>query len=345
MIRKYICIVPFPNVDAFKVNDIIEIEKLEGGDYVIDGAIRTDRESVYKHFKIAPHLPNFVHAPFSHSKMETWVSCPKKFEWNYIIKPPRTEVPSPILEKGTLFHGILEFDMVNKLDEFELPDTFKALSKKDAESIIGQALDFAETSANYLWIKTLKGIKIPEQEMFLGPDLTPVETLDVALVRGFIDLLIYDEESGACYIFDWKTGGKSKEDLKKWPKPKDQLELYAIWANQALGATYIETAFVYVEHDHMAKYVFEEKDIKILKNKFKDKINNIENDKKFEKNLSQLCAWCDFRESCLGIDNTRDPRTITKDEIMAAGKGLPKENKSNNKNASFLNKIRSKAQS
>lgn len=342
MTRKYVCIEPFPGVDAFGKNDIIEIEKLEDGNYVIDGAIQTDRETVYKHFKIV-HLPGFTYAPYSHSKMETWVSCPKKFEWNYIIKPPRTEVPSPILEKGTLFHAVLEFDMVDKLDEFDIPDKFKALTKKDAEEIIGQALTFADESDIYNWIKGLAGKKVPEQEMFLGPKLEPVETLEESLIRGFIDLMIYDEESKACYIFDWKTGGKSKEDLKKWPKPKDQLELYAIWANQVFGAEHIETAFVYVEHDHMAKYVFESSDIPTLKKKFKDKINNIENDNKFEKNLSQLCAWCDFKEGCIGIDALRDPRSITKEEIMEAAKGTPKENKKSHKNTAFLNKIKARA--
>lgn len=343
MIRKYVCIEPFPNVNTFGINDIVEIEKLEDGNYVIDGAIGSDREHVYKHFKLAPHLPGFRFAPFSHSKMETWTQCPKKFEWNYIIKPPRVECPNPVLEKGTLFHGILEFDINNNLESFELPDTFKALKPEDASIIIDQALNFIETSHTYNWIKNLKGLKIPEQEIFLGHNLKPVETLEQSLIRGFIDLLIFDETTNSCYIFDWKTGGKSKDDLKKWPKPKEQLELYAIWANQALGAEYIETAFIYVEHDHMAKYIFEKDDISSLKNKFKNKINNIEIDNTFKRNLSQLCAWCDFKEICIGIDSTRDPRSITKDEIMNAGKpNAVKTNKVHGKNTAFLDKLKSR---
>lgn len=341
MIRKYKCIEDFPNTDAFKVGDILEIEKLADGSYVIDEAIKTDRETVYKHFRIV-NVPGFEYAPYSHSKIDSWASCPKKFQFNYIINPPRIEVPNPVLEKGTLFHGILEFDMVDKLDKFELPDTFKALNKNDAEVIIGQALAFTEESEIYAWIKSLPGTKVSEQEIFLGVDLEPVDSMDKALIRGFIDLIIVDEKTKSCYIFDWKTGGKSKADLKKWPKPKDQLELYAVWANQKYGVDYIETAFVYVEHDHMAKYVFESKDIPALKAKFKTKINTIETDKIFQKNLTQLCAWCDFKEPCLGIDALRNPREITKDEIMQAGKGTPKENKHNHKNTAFLNKIRQK---
>ena len=338
MIRKYRCIKPFPNT-TMKVGDVFEIEKIDDK-YIIDGAISTNRELVYKHFEIAK-LKGWTYSPYSYSKMETWSSCPKKFEYNYIIRPPRESVPNPILEKGTLFHAILEFDMVDNLEGFDIPDNFKALSKEDAGNIITQALDFSENSSIYQWIKSLEGIKVPEQEMFLGPNLTPVDCLEDSLIRGFIDLIIWDEETRSCYIFDWKTGGKSKEALKKWPKSRDQLELYAIWAHETYGAEYIESAFVYVEHDHMAKYVFAAKDIPILKKKFKAKINSIETDNKFDKTLTQLCAWCDFKELCLGLPADKNPREITKDEIFAAAKGAPKKNRSNSKNASFLNKIRS----
>jgi len=333
---KYECIKEFPGLSCIP-GDIIDIQKNDKG-YLIDGACLTDSETTYKHFK-KKKIPGYNHAPFSHSKMETWIGCPKKFEYNYIIRPPRIAGPNPILEKGTLFHAVLEFDMVDNLEGFDIPDNFSALSKSDCSDIITQALDFAETSEIYQWIKGLDGDKVPEQEMFLGAELEPVETLEDSLIRGFIDLIIWDEKTESCYIFDWKTGGKSKEALEKWPKSRDQLELYAIWANQVFGAKYIETAFVYVEHNHMAKYVFEDKDIISLKKKFKTKINNIESDITFNKNLTQLCAWCDFRELCLGLSIDKNPRDITKDEIFSAGRTL-KKNKTNTKNSNFLNKLK-----
>lgn len=335
---KYECIKEFPPTGSV-TGDFIDIVKQPNGEYLIDDVGLMDAETVYTHFK-KYRLPGFKYSPYSHSKMESWSSCPKKFEFNYIIKPPRTYAPSPILEKGTLFHAILEFDMVDKLEQFDIPDKFDALTKEDAGKIIEQALEFSETSEIYSWIKSLPGEKVPEQEMFLGAKLEPVKTLEESLIRGFIDLIIWDEETKSCYIFDWKTGGKSKEALKKWPKPKEQLELYSIWANQVFGAEHIETAFVYVEHNHMAKYEFNSKDIPILKKKFLNKINSIENDTKFEKTLSQLCAWCDFKELCLGIPADKDPRSITKDEIFEAGRKRTRTNKSNSKNTAFLNKIK-----
>lgn len=338
---KYECILDFPPTGT-KVGDIINIEKTDKG-YIIDDAGVMDADVTYKHFK-KRKIPGFQYAPFSHSKMESWASCPKKFEYNYIIRPPRVSVPNPILEKGTLFHAVLEFDMVDNLEGFDIPDNFKALSKEDCGNIITQALDFSETSEIYQWIKGLNGIKVPEQEMFLGADLEPVDCLEDSLIRGFIDLIIWDEETSSCYIFDWKTGGKSKDALQKWPKPKDQLELYAIWANQIYGAEYIESAFVYVEHNHMAKYVFESKDIPTLKKKFKTKINSIESDKKFDKTLTTLCLWCDFKELCLEIPADSDPRSMTKDDVFEAARKLKgkKTNKPSGKNTAFLNKIRSK---
>jgi len=55
-------------------------------------------------------------------------------------------------------------------------------------------------------------------------------------------------------------------------------------------------------------------------------------------------SWCDFRELCLGIDITREPRSITKSEIMAAVNDTPRYNKKTNKNTAFLNKIKQKTQ-
>jgi len=339
---KYECIKAFPGLGC-EINDIVDIVKTEDEKYLIDETCLTDTDVVYEFF-IKKMLTGWLYAPYSHSKMESWISCPKKFQYAYIIKPPSVRVDSPILEKGTLFHGILEFDIVNKLEEFSIPDQFSALTHKDAEEIIGQALTFTEESGIYKWIKSIKGEKISEQEMFLGDKLQCVDGIDEALIRGFIDLIIYDKTNNACFIFDWKTGGKSKESLIKWPKSKDQLELYAIWAYEKYGVEYIEASFVYVEHEHISKIVVDAQDIPSLKKKIQTKINNIENDSNFPQNLTTLCLWCDYKELCLGIPQNSDPRSMTKEDVFkfAEKKGNSLPNKPSTKNTAFLKKIKSR---
>ena len=338
---KYECIKAFDGLGC-SIGDVLEVERDTDGNYVIDGACSTSSEIVYEFFK-KKSLDGWKYAPYSFSKMDSWVSCANKFNYNYIIRPPRTAKPSPILEKGTLFHAVLEFDCVDNLDNFEITDTFSALSIDDSEAIIGQALEFTVSSEIYKWIKSLDGLKVPEQEMFLGGALEPVETLEDSLIRGFIDLIIYDEDTNKCYIFDWKTGGKSKEALIKWPKPKDQLELYAIWAHQVFGATHIEAAFVYVEHEHKAQYTFMAADIPQLIKKFQYKINHIEKDQAFSKNLTTLCLWCDFKELCLGIPQDSDPYRMTKADVFEyAAKDKKRPNKPSSKNTAFLNKIKAR---
>lgn len=338
----YTCIKDFPNTEITVGTDL-EIIKLDDGEYVIDGAIKTNGDIVYEFFK-KKQLDGFKYSPYSFSRIESWASCPKKFEFQYIVKPPREDVANPILEKGTLFHAVLEHAIVNKLEDFSIDEELKALSDVEIEEIVTNALNFTIKSNIYKRIRKLKGVKIPEKEMLLCSDLKPTTDQSKALIRGFIDLLVIDEENKICYIFDWKTGGKSKENLEKWPKPKDQLELYAIWANQMYDVDQIETAFVYVEHDHTANYSFKNKDIEHLKKKFKEKIDVIEKDTKFEKNLSQLCAWCDYRTLCLGLDPSKQPRDISKEEIFNAGKAK-KESKPSEKNSAFLNKLRSRGSS
>jgi putative RecB family exonuclease len=315
MEAQYECIKEFPGIGA-KPGDIIEIEKLSDGSYIIAGGCHTDANVVYEFFQ-KKRLKGWLYSPYSHSKMETWKQCQKKFEYSYIIRPLTEVVASPILEKGTLFHSILEHDVTDNIENFSLKDVFKALTATDAEEIIDKSLIFAQTSTMYNKIKKTKGIKVSEQEMFLDKNLSPTEDGTEALIRGFIDLIIFDKDNSKCYVYDWKTGGGSKDKLIKWPKPKDQLELYAIWAVELFDVDLVETGFVYVEQDHLARYVFKREDIPALKKKFKEKIDQIEKDKSFKKNLTKLCGWCDYRELCLGISIDRDPYTITLELIKA----------------------------
>jgi len=312
---KYTCIKEFPGLGT-KPGEVIDVVKLPDGDYVIDGACKTSGDIVYTYFE-KKRLKGWHYSPYSHSKMETWRSCQKKFEFTYIIRPEKEDIPHPILEKGTLFHSVLEHDVTDDLENFSLEEEFKALTHQDAEAIVDQALTFTQTSEMYSKIKRTLGKKVSEQEMFLGTDLSPIDDETEALVRGFIDLIIYDKMHSRCFVYDWKTGGQSKDKLVKWPKPIEQLELYAIWAVEVFDVDTVETGFVYVEHDHIAKYTFKREDIPALKKKFKDKISQIENEKVFNKHLTKLCGWCDYRELCLGIDINRDPRSITIEEIKA----------------------------
>ena len=338
---KYECIKDFDPTGS-KVGDIINIEKTNEG-YIIDDAGAMDAATTYEFFK-KYKIPGFKYAPYSFSKIDKFASCPNAFNYNYIIRPPREQKQMPHLEAGSLMHRVLEFSVVDNLDNFEPEAELTSLTAEGAEKAINKVLKFIEESPIYEWIKSIPGKKVPEQEMFLGPDMKPVATLEESLIRGFIDLIIWDEKTNSCYIFDWKSGGKSSQALKKFPKPKDQLEMYAIWAYETYGAEHIECAFVYVEHEHMAKYAYSADDIPTLKKKFLAKIDAIENEQKFPDTYSILCNYCDYRDLCLGLSMEADPKSMTKDDVFDAArkKKGSKPKKSNSKNSAFLSKLKSR---
>ena len=338
---KYSCIKDFDPTGS-KVGDTIDIVKTNEG-YVIDECATLTAATTYEFFK-KYKIPGFKYAPYSFSKIDSFQSCPNKFNYNYIIRPEREQKQMPHLEAGSLIHSIIEQEIGGNLEDFEPEADLTSLTREGAELTINKALTFIDESAIYAWIKSLKGVFVPEQEMFLGPDMKPVDTLEESLIRGFIDLIIWDEKTNSCYIFDWKSGGKSSQALKKFPKPKDQLEMYAIWAYETYGAEHIECAFVYVEHEHMAKYAYSADDIPTLKKKFLAKIDAIEKEEKFPDTYSILCLYCDFKELCLGIPQDTDPKSMTKDDVFDAArkKKGSKPKKSNSKNSAFLSKLKSR---
>ena len=282
---KYICFKPYEN---FKRFDIIDTDRININELIL--------KEYFKELK----LDGFRFAPYSFSKIDTYHFCPKKFEYNYIIKPDIEKEPNEILEKGTLFHSFLEYAIVDKLDKFKLNESeYKALDSKKIDEVIIKVEKFLKSKL-YKKIKRLKGEKFTEYEFFLNKKLKPTLKEEKALIRGFIDLLIYDEEERIAYIFDWKTGGKSKENLIRFPKPNRQLKLYSLWALQALDIDEVLTGFVYVEQDHIAQYEFFKEDLSQLKEEFTNLIESIEETEIFIKKESVLCDWCDFKSLCKG---------------------------------------------
>lgn len=59
--------------------------------------------------------------PYSVSKIETYLSCPKKFEWLYITKPS-IKFPQKHKEKGILWHSIIEHAIKRNIKNFKKPN-------------------------------------------------------------------------------------------------------------------------------------------------------------------------------------------------------------------------------
>lgn len=115
------------------------------------------------------------------------------------------------------------------------------------------------------------------------------------LFKGFIDLLQFDDSE--VHVIDWKTGGKSKENLQRFPKTTFQLDVYAYVAQKIFNPKRMIGKYVYVEHEYehvVTNFNPRETWREILWN-----IEEIEKTEIFNRNENVLCDWCDYRGLCL----------------------------------------------
>lgn len=255
-------------------------------------------------------LQDFKFAPYSFSKVDTYISCPRKFKLSYIDKI-KVFKPSPILAKGSFIHTVIEHDIQGTMDEITVGKDFDQMDEGQQADAIAIVETFLEGP---LYAEIVDGFKhddlqednisLIEEEFYLDYKLRPASTKAEALLFGKIDFIVaseWDDEGekyGHVSIYDWKSGGKSKEDLKKFPKKSDQLETYAIWGLQVFNPDEIKTGYVFVEHEHLTPYRFIRNGLRPLQRKLLDKIEKIETEEKFSKNETILCAWCDYIEHC-----------------------------------------------
>lgn len=221
----------------------------------------------------------FKYAPYSFSKMNTHIDCPRKFQHSYILKSPKAEVDLTPLLKGGALHNILE----NYPNEptHSLAPKYLDIAHKFIESDLGKKYIF-NTSVN-------------EASFGLDKDFNPVEYKDKsAIMRGYIDhVCIIDN---ILHIQDFKSGKVKEEKYQDY----NQLKIYAIYFFKKYEKIEkIRISYVYIEHENVENpMILERKYLDSYINTVKNYLNNIEQDETFDKNETVLCKWCAYNEHC-----------------------------------------------
>lgn len=233
------------------------------------------------------------YASYSFSKMDTYQTCPKKFEYQYILKM-KEKSNNYALEKGNLSHNLIEYILKNKLKDFVLPTDFEYLNEDNVKEVISTVKSFCLTNDFKEIRQDIKNYpSIVEGQFFLDGNFMPCKSKRKSLINGKIDLAIKMDD--CYYISDWKTGS-SLEKEQKWAKKKDQLELYAIWGLQQTD--YVNAHYHFVDFPHKSKYSWTKEDLPELIYKWQHKIQTIEETEIFDKKISKLCEYCQFQEIC-----------------------------------------------
>lgn len=229
--------------------------------------------------------------PYSFSKQNCYSTCPKKFEFNYVMNL-RTEFSmNATLEKGSFIHLLLENFALGKLSEtsynFRHSDEdqikeYKLIFKDFVQSDIGKSYLNPE---NFHGAEVEFGVKLNEDGTLSSTSYYNKK----AFFRGKID---HSNKNGKVMeLLDWKSG-----KVNAFPAPL-QLIMYAVWCFvEYPEVEEVRTAFVYIEHGVEKPYIFKRSHKDALEQKIKDKLFEIENAQEYPKKESALCEYCEFRK-------------------------------------------------
>jgi len=229
-------------------------------------------------------MKNFKFAPYSHSKITCYESCPKAFEFKYIKKIKITIDPR-FFEKGRFYHKILEHypEPIN----FE----FKYADEK-------QIKIYKENIDNFINSGNIKDCLLSkfgtELEFKFDSELnsTDISKWKSALY-GYIDFI--GKENDSIVVIDWK----SKDHGDRFPCNEKQLQMYAAWVFTIRpNLKKLTCKFSFIENCSEQSFEYTRKDAENFKIDILKRIDLIENDLKFERKIKKECKDCDYFNLC-----------------------------------------------
>ena len=244
---------------------------------------------------------------YSHSRLESFKSCPLKYKFNYIDKIKREEEGIEAF-LGSRFHGVMEkiykelrfrkYSLGELLDFYE--DDW---DKKYHDKIIiadneRKARDYKEIGKKFIE-EYYKRYDPFNQGKVLGIERPVIINLDdngEYRLRGFIDRI--DQVKDRTYeIHDYKTSKYLPEQSEM--DEDRQLALYQIGIqNSWNGVDQVELVWHYVAFDKEIRSKRTEEELDELKKDTIDLIKKIEATREFLPNKSTLCGWCYYKDIC-----------------------------------------------
>lgn len=218
------------------------------------------------------------YAPYSFSKLNTHNQCPRRFKYQYIDKIPQEERDVTPLLKGGAVHSILEnFPEPSK---HKLSEKYQYIVDNFMKSDIGQ--------------KYLTRDSVREHSFAITDKLEPTNYGNKeSIFRGHIDYICLDND--CINLIDWKTGKYREEKYQDF----NQLLFYAIYFFYSYpNVNNIRISYVYVEHDLENSITLERQYLNNYVNSLLEMIEKTETDTEFEKNKTELCEYCPYKNHC-----------------------------------------------
>ena len=256
-------------------------------------------------------------AIFSHSRLSTFEQCKLKYKFKYIDKI------IPDIEKtieshlGSIVHKTLEW-------------LYNEVKKKRIPSIDEVVVNYSEN-----WKEDYdEEIPIIKKEMtvkdyfnkgveFLINYYTKHHPFDDNTmddegryrIRGFIDRLVYNLNTGEYEVHDYKTSNRLPKD--EHIEADRQLALYSIAIKEEFG---VEKGVVLVWHYLSFNKRIDSRRTNEQLNKLKEEtinlIKEIESTTEFPPTKSNLCHWCEYKPICPAWGNKPPAKQLTLKEYF-----------------------------
>jgi len=258
---------------------------------------------------------------YSHSRLSSFESCPRKFHYRYVLKLP-VETESIEAFAGKRVHEVLErlykaalqrrfpsLERVLRLFRELWTEHFKPETVRIARAENGPEL-YRENGERCLTNYYRRFYPFDADET-LGLEQRVSFSLDAAgayRVQGVIDRVVRARD-GALEIHDFKTAQRvpNQQTLDR----DRQLALYQIGVAEKYGADQpIRLVWHYLLRDQVRTSTRTPEALEDLREHTIQLIDAIRMERNFEPRPSALCGWCEFAEICPASGRQRAPAPL-----------------------------------
>lgn len=244
-----------------------------------------------KSFEELSELQKLAVVDFSYSRIDTYVSCPLKYYYSYVVKEPRQFNAPAVL--GNIVHDVLENVLDNdkelSLDELQKEYT-SVFPGWDPDNLIPQDLvDVGKVILDEFYDAN-QGLPFNIYDKEMPFDFI----IGVYRIRGFIDRV--DVVGNRVNITDYKTG---KWEVSQKSVPTNlQLGIYALAASLLFPDKEIHAELYYLRSGKKKGHTFTQPELERVKENLIEQIKVIIDDIHFPatKNV-RACSYCDHAKS------------------------------------------------
>jgi putative RecB family exonuclease len=243
---------------------------------------------------------------FSHSRIDSFETCPKKYEFAYILKAPRG--PSGIEAfMGSRAHEALEW-LYDQVRACRLPDEEDVVSRYiavwDSEWSDDVRVTRADRTVDDYRAIGEKAVRDYyrryhpfDQGVTVGLEMKIALRLDEEHeILGYVDRLTKVAD-GVWEIHDYKTGGSlMKQDKADADR---QLALYELAVREMYpDARQVTLVWHYLAFDHEVRSCRTVEQLQDLRAQVLASVEHIEAQTTFPTKTGSLCDWCDYKPIC-----------------------------------------------